>query len=157
MNARPPASAILLGAAGVLPFLALALAALSRADPQAAQWLAWLVGYGAVILSFLGAVHWGFVLGAEAPERPGLRLSLGVVPALLGWLALWLDGAGLGSLAIGLLIASFLAVAVTERSFYIHGWLPRGYLWLRYLLTIVVVLILATVLTLRVLGARILL
>lgn len=157
MNSRPTSAAVLLGAAGVLPFLALALEALSRPAAEATHWLTWLVGYGAVILAFLGAVHWGFVLGAEAPERAGLRLGFGVLPALAGWGALWLDDEGLATVAIGLLIAAFLAVAVTERSFYIRAWLPRGYLWLRYVLTLVVVLILATVLTLRLLGARIVL
>jgi hypothetical protein len=157
MNARPSAPAILLGAAGLAPFLALALGALSRPEPEATHILTWLIAYGAVILSFLGAVHWGFVLGAEQPARAGMRLSLGVVPALLGWAAIWLGDSGVPVAGIGLLIASYLAVAVTERSFFIRGWLPRFYLWLRYLLTLVVVLILATVLTLRLLGAQILL
>jgi hypothetical protein len=157
MNANPPGPAILLGVAGLLPFLALALAALSRPEPEATHFLTWLIAYGAVILSFLGAVQWGFVLGAEQPPRAGMRLSLGVVPALLGWAAIWLGDSDVPVAGIGLLIASFLAVAVTERSFFIRGWLPRFYLWLRYLLTLVVVLILATVLTLRLLGARIVL
>ena len=157
MNARPPAAAILLGAAGVLPFLVLALAALSQSEPEATRYLAWLVFYGAVILSFLGAVHWGFVLAGGQAERAGLRLGLGVLPALAGWVALWLDDAGVPAAAVGLLIAALLAVSAAEREFYIRGWLPRGYLWLRYLLTLVVMLVLATTLTLRLLGARIVL
>ncbi|MDE2335463.1 MAG: DUF3429 domain-containing protein [Rhodospirillales bacterium] len=157
MNTRLPAATIVLGAAGVLPFLALALAALSRTGASAEHLTTWLVAYGAVVLSFLGAVHWGFVLGAEQPPRAWLRMGFGVLPALAGWAALWLDIAAVPAGAIALLIAAYLAVAVVERSFYIRGWLPRGYLWLRYMLTLAVVLILATVLTLRLLGAHILL
>lgn len=157
MNTRLPSSAVLLGAAGVLPFLGLALAALSRGEPEATRLVGLLVGYGAVILSFLGAVHWGLVLAAPQADRAALRLSLGVLPALAGWVALWLDGTGVPALALALLIAAFLVVVGVERSFADRGWLPGGYLWLRYMLTLAVVLILATVLTLRLLGARIVL
>ncbi len=152
-----PPVAILLGAAGVLPFLAFALACLSASGATAMLYLSWLIGYGAVILAFLGAVHWGLVLAAGEPGRAAMRLALGVLPALAGWVALGLQGAGIPSLALALLIASFLAVIATERNYAAKGWLPAGYLWLRYALTLAVVLILATVLTLRLLGARIVL
>lgn len=157
MNARLPSAAILLGAAGVLPFLALALASLSASGATATLYLSWLTGYGAVILAFLGAVHWGLVLAAGEPQRAAMRLGFGVLPALAGWVALGLQGAGIPALALALLIAAFLAVIATERGFAAKGWLPAGYLWLRYSLTLAVVLILATVLTLRLLGARIVL
>ncbi len=65
---RLPAAALLLGLAGLLPFLACAYGALSTRDVvDANYWLLALCGYGAVILSFLGGVHWGFVLGAVRP------------------------------------------------------------------------------------------
>ncbi len=155
MNSRLPSATIVLGAAGALAFAALAFAALSRTGPAATHLTTWLVAYGAVVLSFLGAVHWGLVLAAEQPQRPWLRAGFGVLPALAGWVAVWLDITAVPAGAIGLLIAAYLGVAAVERSFYIRGWLPRGYLWLRYVLTLVVVLILSTVLTLRLLGARI--
>lgn len=157
MNTRLPSAAVLLGTAGVLPFLGLALAALSQGEPEATRLVGLLVAYGAVILSFLGAVHWGLVLAAPQAEQPLLRLSLGVVPALAGWMALWLDQTGVPAMALALLTAAFLVVVGVERSFADRGWLPGGYLWLRYMLTLVVVLILATVLALRLIGARIVL
>ena len=50
-----------LGYGGLLPFVG--LAALAGFDPH--HLLAWsdaLVGYGAVILSFIGALHWGVAM-----------------------------------------------------------------------------------------------
>lgn len=155
MNARLPVATALLGAVGVVVFLALALAAMTAAGPEAAQRLTWFIGAGAVGLSFLGGVHWGFVLGAEAPPRAGMRLGLGVLPALAGWVALWLGAEGVPAIALALLIAAFLVTIAAERAAAPKGWMPGGYLWLRYLLTLAVVLILATVLTLRLLGAQI--
>lgn len=85
-----------LGHLGLLPFFALAALTWWPAEAGAggvalarlAQLL--LVAYSAVILSFLGGVHWGFALLAQGLARPALRhaLTWGVVPSLLGWLAL---------------------------------------------------------------------
>lgn len=92
-----------LGHFGLLPFFVLALlnwwpasAAINRIDLARLAFLA-LVAYAAVILSFLGAVHWGFALLTPQLSRRRLRRSLlwGVVPSLLGWLALLMVFAGL--------------------------------------------------------------
>ena len=115
-QARTPPSAAILTAAGALPFVwfaaqhspdaaavprgdvllaraeaavgapARALSAVLRAGDQAGVRRAF-VGYGAVILSFLGAVHWG-ATRAAAPPRPALRYAYAVAPALLAWAAL---------------------------------------------------------------------
>lgn len=49
-----------------------------------------LLGYGASILSFMGAIHWGAAL--VHPSLPGcsraVSYSLSVVPSLLGWASL---------------------------------------------------------------------
>ena len=60
----------LLGLGGLVPFVAAALGAWLTGDGR------WAFGgllYGAIILSFLGGIQWGLVLGegAEAP-RGGL-------------------------------------------------------------------------------------
>lgn len=157
MNARLPVAAALLCVLGVVAFLALALAAMTANGAADARHLAWFIGAGALGLSFLGAVHWGLVLGAAQPERAGMRLGLGVLPAIAGWVALWLGIEGWPRISLALLIAAFLVTIAAERAASSKGWLPGGYLWLRYLLTLAVVLILATVLVLRLLGARIVL
>ena len=50
-----------------------------------------LLGYAAIILSFVGALHWGFAMSAPAANAPRLY-TWSVVPALLGWLALLRPG-----------------------------------------------------------------
>lgn len=78
----------LLGYAGLAPFVGgLAAMALSG-EPQLAELAGRaMVGYAAVIASFLGAVHWGLAAQAVA-TRQAARLAWGVTPALLAWLLL---------------------------------------------------------------------
>jgi len=168
-----PMLAIGLGIAGLIPFIVCGLGAVSADPVQAARMLSALIGYGAVILSFLGGVHWGFALGGAppAPDATALpagnrlvtveraRLTLGVVPALIGWLALLLlMMAGMDWSALLLLIVGFIATIVVEHQAARRWLIPlAGYIWLRWGLTVVVVAMLVTVLTLRMLGQRLVL
>jgi hypothetical protein len=129
MHADLPAPARLLGPAGLIPFAGLAIAV----------WAGWpgagaaLAAYGATILAFLGAVHWGLALRAPAAERGADwgRLGLGVVPALVAWVALLLPlPAGLGLLA-----GAILATAAAETRAAQAGLVPGGYLRLRWMLS----------------------
>jgi hypothetical protein len=94
-----------LGYGGLLPFGAGTVAVVMHQGDWA---LPALVAYGACILSFLGAVHWGWVLGPEGvAAKPGLpvvrTLLLGVVPSLVAWVALLLPvDQGLALLIAGL-------------------------------------------------------
>jgi hypothetical protein len=163
MTRRLPTLALLLGLAGLIPFVACAWAALSGVDAaRSARFVAALVAYGAVILSFLGGVHWGFVLATPAPEvalrlaaRENYRLVLGVSPALVGWFALLLWVLGLEAPALAVLIAGFVAMIAAEADLRRRALMPAGYTALRWGLSIAVVLILATTLTLRLVHARI--
>jgi hypothetical protein len=151
---RTPLLASLLGLAGLLPLVFCGFESLTRAAVWA---LAALIGYGAVTLAFLGAVHWGFALAPDAaasgPEAEPLRLTFGVVPALISWVALLLPSwAGLLAL-----IAGFIATVVTEAAGKRRSLVPPGYMWLRWAHTVIVVAILTTVLVLRLIGATIVL
>jgi hypothetical protein len=79
-----------LGLLGLLPFFALAVAAV--AGPGASQAIASraLLAYGATILSFLGGIYWGLAIARPAlsPREARLFLGIGVMPQLLGWVAL---------------------------------------------------------------------
>lgn len=130
MDTALPAPARLLGPAGLIPFVALAIAI----------WAGWpaagpaLAAYGATILAFLGAVHWGLALRAAPAEHGAAwaRCGLGVLPALVAWVALLLPiDAGLLLLALAIPV-----VAVVETVASRAGWVPRDYLRLRYLLSI---------------------
>jgi hypothetical protein len=158
MNRRLPVIAIVLGVAGLIPFIACGLTALSSAEPRASQLLAALIGYGAVTLSFLGGVHWGFALIEEPPRAERERLVLGVLPALCGWLALLVGLVVPAEAGLAVLIVGFIATIVLEaQARNRHSLLPGGYMTLRWGLSIVVVAILVTVLVLRLIGARIVL
>jgi hypothetical protein len=123
----------LLGYAGLLPFAAAAALALLGPLPWRGLALAALAAYGAVILSFLGAVHWGLALRASSEEAPAAwpRLALGVLPALIGWVALMLPVRP----GLALLAAGVLAVAVVETAAARRGLLPKDYLELRWQLS----------------------
>ena len=58
------------------------------------------VTYSAVILSFLGGIHWGVALSRPEWSSP-VRLCLCMLPSLLGWLALLLPMTGTLILLIG--------------------------------------------------------
>lgn len=137
-----PSDALLLGAGGVLPFAALATAALLGLDWRyglpGGLFRQALVGYGAVILSFLGGVRWGIGLRhGDAPGRTGF-LVISVIPAILAWAALLLPRPH----DIALLIACFLALAVLDVAMVRGGHAPAWYATLRLALTAAVVLVL---------------
>jgi hypothetical protein len=129
MDSTLPAPAKLLGPAGLIPFASLA-AGVWAGWPSAA-WA--LVAYGATILAFLGAVHWGLAMRAPAAERRAdwWRLGLGVLPALLGWLALMLPL----SIGLGLLALAILGTASVEALGARAGLVPEGYQRLRWILS----------------------
>ncbi len=100
MTLKTPPAALWLGYAGALPFLAGALASLPFAGALRPFALALLLNYGAIILSFMGGVHWGASILREDNEVGPLGRS--VVPALVALVAATLGGvAGLVILALG--------------------------------------------------------
>ncbi|NGM21951.1 DUF3429 domain-containing protein [Roseomonas stagni] len=130
MNQPLPPSALLLGAAGLIPFLGLTAAtalSIGWAPPA-------LAAYGAAILAFLGAVHWGLALRAPESEAGATtpRLALGVLPSLIAWIALLLPlRPGLALLAAGI-----LATAAVEARGAARGLVPPAYMRLRWVLSL---------------------
>ena len=127
----PPAVAWL-GYGGLLPFLA--LAAVGLWAPSTPWWSAALLAYGAVILSFVGALHWGFAMaqsGLSAPERTRCFVW-SVVPSLMAWPATLLPAAP----GAALLIAGFAAHLVQDHRLAARTSLPEWYLPLRWRLTV---------------------
>lgn len=132
------------------------------ADPGG-RWLLALIAYGAVILAFLGGVHWGLALidpdnTAIDPPTSGqnrMRLVLGVVPALIGWFALLSTSFLPPNLSLGVIIAGFVATMLVEARAARVGLVPGGYLWLRWALSVVVILALGSVFVVRLVGGHI--
>jgi hypothetical protein len=131
---RPlPPGLTALGYAGLLPFVAGVLAiALFEGEARAFAVRA-LVAYGAVILSFLGAVHWGLVLRQPDAAAPA-RLAIGVLPSLAGWVALLLPD----RYALALLVVAFGGFWLYEHRVVGAALLPVGYLDLRRSLSLAV-------------------
>lgn len=118
-----------MGYLGLLPFIAAAAGVWFGP-----AWLAgWLAAYGAVILSFVGAIHWG--LAMKTPSSPPEVFYASITPALVGWAALLVPRlVGLPVLAVG-----FIAWRVWEYrqpGTPLPGWFRR----LRTVLTIGAVL-----------------
>ncbi|RZO32787.1 MAG: DUF3429 domain-containing protein [Rhodospirillaceae bacterium] len=94
-----------------------------------------LLSYGAVILSFMGAIHWGSAL-QQAPVRSWL-LAVSVLPALYGWMVWGLslinpDNFPLALLSLGLGFVGLLIFDVIRGR---EGAFPRWYTRLRMVLT----------------------
>jgi hypothetical protein len=129
-----PAHVAWLGYGGLLPFAGLLI--LTVVDPhRAPAWSNALVAYGAVILSFVGALHWGFAMSAPRldPTRRRRAFVWSVVPALLAWPATVLAG----STASLILVLGFALHLVQDRKLAGPAELPTWYLPLRWRLTAV--------------------
>ncbi len=147
-----PPVALALGLAGLLPFLGCGLGALGMWQPEAM--LLALVAYGAVILAFLGGVHWGFALPSTLADRSH-RLALSVVPSLIGWVAILLALLVSGEVALLLLAGGFAVTLVVETRIAAAGQMPEGYMGLRWMLSLVVLTVLVGVAFVRFFGGKI--
>lgn len=158
MFKRPFTIAVLITFAGAVPFIVLAaIALLNPASASTAVQV--LISYAAVILSFLGAVHWGFALRAtahpvnDAPPPPAALgaerqlLILGVIPAIFGWAALSLMlHFNSPAVALFVLLAGFFITIVAETIGRGRGVVASNYLALRWAVSVIVLLALAAVL-----------
>lgn len=123
-----------LGYGGLLPFVALAVAAWLNSS-NSSLWCRALVGYGAVILSFIGALHWGFAMSQTdmTTQQRNHCFVWSVVPALVAWIALLTTH----KYAYALLIAGFLTQFGQDWRLAKTVDLPIWYLPLRIRLTFV--------------------
>jgi Protein of unknown function (DUF3429) len=91
---------------GLVPFVG--LAAMIEFGPATwyVYWLAALSYYGAVILAFVGALHWGYALRRHARGRDAwVQYGCSIAMALIAWLSLLIPvWTALRLQAIGLLV-----------------------------------------------------
>lgn len=127
-----------LGLAGVIPFAAGTFGVWMFRHPFDGHALHAQMTYGAIILSFLGAVHWGLALRMPYGV-PRLMLVWGVVPSLVGWTALAFGP----PLQHAIMMLGFLAAFLADRRVVLSGLAPAWYGHLRMILTTLVVLTLA--------------
>lgn len=141
-----PRMPLILGLAGLLPFVWGALTVLS---PDLAGWTVRTIGarfagpyvmlfYGAVILSFMSGVLWGFATQLKGAQA-GTGYALSVIPAL--W-AFFMTGGGPTGAGISLMVG-FIGILGLDWLFWKHGAAPEWWMSLRLLLTAIVVTCLA--------------
>jgi len=124
----------LCGYAGLLPFILTLAAFYLGPQTTRAFFLEAFLVYSAVILSFIGAVHWGFIFKADSVENAPRLLSLAVVPALVGWVALLCPPL----LALIIFAFAFPVLFVHERFSELAELLPGWYMMLRVQLSLLV-------------------
>lgn len=136
---EPPRLAILLGYAGLVPFVSGALGIWVIPMGWRAFVLEALLDYAVVILAFMGAIHWGLAMRADASdERAQMQLGLSVIPPLLGWLAI--AGGMPMWLTLPICLAAFLGLYLADVRATKLGLAPRWYPGLRAPLTVIVAL-----------------
>lgn len=119
------------GYAGLLPFLAALLGVWLAPDPRwqlLAQQVA--LAWGAVILAFVGALHWGFAFAGRLPATP-VVITAAVLPSVIGAAAVLLAG----QRGLALLIAGFGLFGIYEHRRW-ADFLAAEYLALRRRLTL---------------------
>ena len=122
---RHQSAAAWMGYLGLLPFVAAAVGLWFGP-----AWLAgWLATYGAVILSFVGAIHWGLAMTRRNPPPEVFYAS--VTPALVGWAALLVPRI----IGLPVLAAGFIAWRIWEHR-QAREAMPRWFRRLRTVLTV---------------------
>jgi hypothetical protein len=136
-----PRPALLLGLAGLIPFL---WSAATQLSPALAGWagnflspmfLGAVVGltYGTVILSFMSGVLWGFATKADGTQA-AIAYGLSVIPAL--WVFVMVTDASDNSTIF--LAAGFVGLLLLDAMYSAWGLAPGWWLRLRVMLTVVV-------------------
>ena len=135
MTPIPPA-ALILGLAGLIPFVWGAVTALYPGIGGASGLQPVFLGtylsltYGTVILSFMSGVLWGFATRATGREA-AVGYALSVIPVL--WAFIMVNG-GAANAAINL-AAGFVGLLALDYSFWRQGLAPDWWLRLRLILT----------------------
>jgi hypothetical protein len=142
---RIPAPALILGLAGLIPFLYGAASVLVPGlSGLGAAWSvnhagrALLQIYGIVILCFMAGVIWGFAAKAEGRQAT-LFYGLSVIPAIFVFLTAFAEPRP----SLVMLIAGFIALLAVDASAARQGLAPVWWMRLRLMLTTVVAICLS--------------
>ncbi|MCJ1463975.1 hypothetical protein MMC07_002585 [Pseudocyphellaria aurata] len=149
-----PREAYIIGMAGVLPYLGTSLSTVYLAwdinhaettgsgflvSGNTAELLLHIVeplqiGYGAVIISFLGAIHWGLEWAKYGGVKGYGRYAYGVIAPAVAWPTL------LFSIEYALItqFLTFTFLYYADAQAVVRGWAPHWYSTYRFVLTFVV-------------------
>jgi hypothetical protein len=140
---KPSLTALLLGFGGLVPFVGLSSLSVLSFGTHQQTLLFSLLAYGATIISFLGAIHWGLTM--REPSAHSLRLVWGVIPSLVAWLSLIFSTQVGLAIQCSILWVCFLVDYKTYPHFNLSAWLK-----LRFVLTLVASVSLVIPLTLSI-------
>lgn len=135
-----------LGYGGLIPFVigGVLVLLLGQRTLYGVDTVFFVASYAAVILSFVGAVHWGVALaGPVRPFKARLMMALSVLPSLLAWAALLAGPAT--PVTVLVLFCGFVAWWLYEWAVPGKRVLARWYLRLRLQLSSVAALVLLLV------------
>ena len=129
-TARIPPAALGLGLAGLIPFMGGAVVLwMPEIAPTIGHRL--IVGYGAIILTFLGGIRWGTAIGPYDGQRQTFEFTASVLGSLAGLASLFLPAIP----GMTLLIAGFLTQALWDLTSVEAGRLPMWFGKFRMVLT----------------------
>ncbi|KAH6884812.1 hypothetical protein B0T10DRAFT_539748 [Thelonectria olida] len=155
-----PRESRILGLAGTLPYLGTSLSTVFLSwdlnkqwptgnsfydsvlvDHETARYLLNVIeplqlGYGAVIISFLGAIHWGLEYAEKTPhpERTRLRYGIGLAASVIAWPTIYMPI----HYALTAQFAAFVGLYFVDSRATTRGWAPHWYGTYRFLLTAMV-------------------
>ncbi|KAI2622271.1 hypothetical protein GGS21DRAFT_534737 [Xylaria nigripes] len=94
------------------------------------------LGYGAVIISFLGAIHWGLEYAEKNSDqsRTRFRYGIGVMSSIVAWPTLFMPI----EFALITQFAAFVTLYFADARATVRGWAPSWYGIYRFALTAVV-------------------
>ena len=133
-QSRVPPLPRLLGYAGLIPFVGLSAALWLLSSTYQPLLNQALLLYASLILTFMGAVHWGLAM-QNLNNQQHNQLGASVIPALVAWLAFFLPEI----LNYSVLIIAFAMLCLFDTRMAKHGHAPSWYPRLRSPLTAVVV------------------
>ncbi|KAF1911101.1 hypothetical protein BDU57DRAFT_462460 [Ampelomyces quisqualis] len=148
-----PREAYYMGLAGTIPYLATSITTVFCAwetnhstagygyllDEKNATQLLHLIeplqiGYGASILSFLGAIHWGLEWAGYGGYQGYKRYAIGVVAPAVAWSTMLMPIEG----ALITQFLGFVALYYVDVRATVRGWTPSWYRTYRFVLTAIV-------------------
>ncbi len=133
----------LLGYGGALPFIGFGAMVVIDSANWEIEVDTVLLCYGAVILSFLGGIHWGRLASSDrqTTSRDNVFLLWSITPPLVAWISLLLPQAIGAVVMIGCFTLAYFIDMVLCQSGEWQSWMR----WLRLQLTLVACASLATV------------
>ena len=139
-DSKIPVSALVLGAGGLIPFVALPIWQIFAIDEAVRERaLMAFIFYAAAILSFLGGIGWGIAMRERDPMQRGLSFGVSVVPSLVAWAAALINVQHL-AFTLGILAVAFVVQVVWDVTLSSSGRAPKWFGSLRIGLTLVVLL-----------------